>query len=139
MLPNEEVFKFLRTLSLFGKFFSVHMKCEFAFLQYAGSFILVIAIVFSKSNLFWDCANGFVNIFSVHYDFNASNNFTTFLNVTYSFVEVNVDVDYDGNRNFSKLINKSKPGSNCGSKDTTTLHMSVFNEFIFSFADKTKT
>ena len=107
------------------------MKSEFAFLQYAGSFILVIAIVFSKSNLFWDCANGFVNIFSVHYDFNASNNFTRFLSVTYSFVEVNVDVDYDGNRNFSKLMNKSKPGSNCGNKDTTTLRMSVFNEFIF--------
>ena len=139
MLPNEEVFKFLRTLFLFGKFFSIHMKSEFAFLQYAGSFILVIAIVFSKSNLFWDCANGFVNIFSVHYDFNASNNFTRFLSVTYSFVEVNVDVDYDGNRNFSKLMNKSKPGSNCGNKDTTTLRMSVFNEFIFSFADKTKT
>ena len=38
--------------------------------------MLIIAIAFCQSHLFWDCANGFVNIFSVHNDFNAINNFT---------------------------------------------------------------
>ena len=32
----------------------------------------------------------------------------------YSFVKVHVDVSYDGNWNFSELMNKSKPGSNGG-------------------------
>ena len=67
-------------------FFSIHMKRVSAFLYYTASFILVIAIVFCQSNLFWDCANGFVNIFSVHNDFNATNNFIRFLNFTYSFM-----------------------------------------------------
>ena len=53
----------------------MHMKCMFAFLYYAGSFITVVAIVVCQSNLFWDCANGFVNIFNVHNYFNATNNF----------------------------------------------------------------
>ena len=60
------------------KFFSIHRKRVSAFLYYTASFILVIAIVFCQSNLFWDCANGFVNIFSVHNDFNATNNFIRF-------------------------------------------------------------
>ena len=34
--------------------------------------------IFCQSNLFWDCANGFVNIFNVHNDFNATNNFISF-------------------------------------------------------------
>ena len=55
-------------------FFCIHMKCILVFLHYATPFILVIAIVFCQSNLFWDCANGFVNIFRVHNDFNAINN-----------------------------------------------------------------
>ena len=67
-----------------------------------------------------DCANGFVNIFSVHNDLNATNNFIRFLNFTYSFVEVNVDVSYDGNHSLSELINKSEPGSN-GSKKNAIL------------------
>ena len=46
-------------------FFSIHMKRVSAFLYYTASFILVIAIVFCQSNLFSDCANGFVNILSV--------------------------------------------------------------------------
>ena len=70
-------------LSLFylssENFFSIHMKRVSAFLYYTASFILVIAIVFCQSNLFWDCANGFVNIFSVHNDFNATNNFIIFI------------------------------------------------------------
>ena len=70
------------------------MKCVFAFLYYPASFILVIAIVFCQSNLFWDCANGFVNIFSVYNDFNETNNFIRFLDFTYTFVEMNVDVSY---------------------------------------------
>ena len=82
------------------------MKRVFTFLDYTASFILVLAIVFCQSNLFWDCANGLVNIFNVHNDFNAANNFIRFLNFTYSFVEVNVNVTYDGSCNFSELINK---------------------------------
>ena len=113
MSPNKEAFKFL-TISYLSLviFFSIHMKRVSAFLYYTASFILVIAIVFCQSNLFWDCANGFVNIFSVHNDFNAINNFIRFLNLTRSFVQVNVDVSYDGNCNIGKLMNKSKPGSN---------------------------
>ena len=94
-----------------------------AFLHYTASFILFIAIVFSKSNLFWDCANGFVNMFSVHNVFN---------------MEVNGNVSYDGNRNLSELINKSEPGSN-GSNKNAILVFLFFYKFIFSFANKTKT
>ena len=114
-------------------FFSIHMKRASAFLYHTASFILVIAIVFCQSNLFWDCANGFVNIFSVHNDFNATNNFIRFLNFTYSFVEVNVDVSYDGNHNLSELMNTLKPGSK------RYFSISVFDKFNFAFADKTKT
>ena len=39
-------------------------------------------------------------------------------------MEVNVDVSYDGNRNLSELMNKSKPGSH-GSNNNTIL------EFLF--------
>ena len=78
MSPNKEIFKLsLFYLSLVN-FFSIHMKRVSAFLYYTVSFILVTAIVFCQSNLFWDCANGFVNIFSVHNDFNATNNFIRF-------------------------------------------------------------
>ena len=61
--------------------------------------------------IFWVCANGIVNIFSIHNDFNGTNNFIRFLNFTHSFVEVNVDVRINGNRNLSELTNKYKPGS----------------------------
>ena len=57
-------------------FFCIHMKRVFAFLYYAVSFMLVIAIVLCQ--LFWDCADSFVNIFNVHNDFNATNNFIRF-------------------------------------------------------------
>ena len=85
-------------------FFSIYIKLVSAFLFYTASVILVIAIVFRQSNSFWHCANGFVNIFSVHND--ATSNFIRCLIFTYSFVRVNVDVSYDGNRNLSELINK---------------------------------
>ena len=111
-------------------FFSIHMKRVSAFLYYTASFILVIAIVFCQSNLFWDCANGFVNIFSVHNDFNATDNFIRFLNFTYSFVEVNVDVTYDGNRNLSKLMNKSKPGSNGSNKNAILMFLLLTSSFF---------
>ena len=39
---------------------------------YTAPFILAIAIVFCQSNLFWDLANGYVNVLSVHNDFNAT-------------------------------------------------------------------
>ena len=43
-------------------FFSIHMKRVSAFLYYTASFILVTAIVFCQSNLFWDCANDLMAI-----------------------------------------------------------------------------
>ena len=106
------------------------MKCVSALLYYTASFILVIAIVFCESNLFWDCANGFVNIFSVHNDFNATNNFIRFLNFTYSFVEVNVDVSYDGNRNLSELMNKSKPGSHGSNNNAILVFLFLTSSFF---------
>ena len=96
--------------------------------------MLVIAIVFCQSNLFWDCANNFVNIFNVQNDFNATNNFLRFLNFTYSFVEVNVDVSYDGSHNLSVLMNKSKPGSNDSNKNAILIFLfltrSIFHLLI---------
>ena len=106
------------------------MKHVSAFLYYTASFILVIAIVFCQSNLFWDCANGFVNIFSVHNDFNATNNFIRFLNFTYSFMEVNVDVSYDGNRNLSELMNKSKPGSHGSNNNAILVFLFLTSSFF---------
>ena len=98
--------------------------------------MLVIAIVFCQSNLFWDCANSFVNIFNVHNDFNATNNFIRFLNFTYSFVEVNVDVSHDDSRNLSELMNKSKLGSNGSNKNAILIFLfltsSFFHLLIFS-------
>ena len=82
-----------------GNFLFIHMKRAFSFLYYAASFLLVIAIVFYKSYIFWDCANGLVKTFSVHNEFNAFNNFMRFLDSAYNSVEVNVDVSYDGNHN----------------------------------------
>ena len=99
----------------------IYMKRVPVFLCYTASFILAVAIVFCQSNLLWDSANGFVNICSVHNDFNATNDFIRFLNFTYSFVEVNVDVSYDAIRNLSELMNKSEPGSNGSNKNTILL------------------
>ena len=92
--------------------------------------MLVIAIGFYQSNLFWDCANGIVNIFSVYNDFNATNNFIRYLNFTNSFVEANVDVSYDGNRNLSELMNKSKPGSNGSNKNETLIFLFLTSSFF---------
>ena len=111
-------------------FFSIYMKHVSAFLLYTASFILVATMVFCQSNLFWDCANGFVNISSVHNDFKATNNFIRFLNFTYSVVEVNVDVSYDGNRNLSELINKSEPGSNGSNKNAFLVFMFLTSSFF---------
>ena len=101
-----------------------------ALLFYTASFILFIAIVFHQSNLFWDCANGFVNIFSAHNHFNATNNFPRFLNFTYSFVEANVDVSHDGNHNLSELINKSEPGNNDSNKNTILIFLFLTSSFF---------
>ena len=106
MSPNKEVFIFLTILSIFGNFFSIYIKRVFAFLYYTASFILVIAIAFCQSNLFWDRGNGFVNTFSVHNDFNATNNCIRFLNFTYSFVEANFDVSENGHCNVNESIKK---------------------------------
>ena len=118
-------------------FFSIYMKRVPAFLYYTASVILAKQIVFCQFNLFWDCANGFVNIFSVHNDFNAINNFIRFSNFTYSFVEVNVDVSYHDNRNRSELMNKSKPGSN-GSKKNAILVFSFLTSSFFYLQIKQK-
>ena len=85
--------------------------------------MLVIAIAFCQSNLFWDCANSFVNIFNVHNDFNATKNFLRFLNFTYNFVEVNVDVSYDGSRNISELMNSRSNGSNGSNKNAILIFL----------------
>ena len=45
-------------------------------------------------------------------------------------MEVNVNVNLDGNHNFSELMNKSKPGSN-GTNKKCYLGISVFDKFIF--------
>ena len=73
-----------------------------------------------------DCANGFVNIFSTHNDFNATNSFIRFLNFRYSFKDVNVDVSYDDSCNHSDLMNKSKPGSNGSNKNTILRLVQIF-------------
>ena len=111
-------------------FFCIHMKRVFTFLYYTASFILVIAIDFCQSSLFWDCANGFVNIFNVHNDFNATNNFIRFLNFTHSFVEVNVDVIYDDSRNLSELMNESKPGINDSNKNAISIFLFLTSSFF---------
>ena len=72
----------------------------------------------------------FVNIFSVHNDINATNNFIRFLNFTYSFVEVNVDVSYDGNRNLSELMNKSRPGSIGSNKNAILVFLFLTSSFF---------
>ena len=127
----------IRKFSNFSQFylslvnlFCIHMKRVFAFLNYAASFILVIAIVFCQSNLFWDCANGFVNFFSVHNDFNETNNFIRFLNFTNSFVEVNVDVIYDGSCNFRVLMIKSKLGSDGSNKNAILIFLFLISSFV---------
>ena len=97
-----------------------------AFLYYTASFILVIAIAFCQSNLLWDCANGFANIFSVHNDFNATNNFVRFL----SFMEVNADVSYDGNHNLSELMNQSKPGSHDSNNNAILVFLLLTSSFF---------
>ena len=79
-------------------FFCIHKKRVFAFSYNTASFFT--AIVFCQSNLFWDCATGFANVFSVHNDFNTISDFIRLLNFTYSFVEVNVDVSYMANAIF---------------------------------------
>ena len=66
------------------------MKWILVFLHNARSFILIIAIFLCQYELFCDCANGFANCIT-------------------NIFQVNVDVSYDGNHNFSELMNKSKP------------------------------
>ena len=89
-----------------------------------------MAIVFCQSNLFWDCANCFGNIFNIRNGFNETNNFIRFLSFTYSFVEVNADVSYDGSRNPSERMNKSKPGSNDSKKNAILIFMFLTSSFF---------
>ena len=111
-------------------FFCIHIKHVFAFLYNTASFILVTAIVFCQPNFLGDCANGFANVFSVHNDFNTISDFIRLLNFTYSFVKVNVDVSYDGNRNLSELMRKSKPGSNGSSKNAILIFLFLTSSFF---------
>ena len=85
---------------------------------------------FCQSNLFCDCANGFVDIFCVHNDFNRTNNFIRFLSFTYCFDEINVDVSYDGDRNFSELRNKSKPGRKGSNKNAIFIFLFLTSSFF---------
>ena len=84
-------------------------------------------LAFCQSNLFWGCANCFVNICSVHNDFNATNNFIRFLNFTNSFEEVNVDVSYDCNRNLTELMNKTKPVIHGSRNNAILIFLSLAN------------
>ena len=45
-------------------------------------------------------------------------------------MEVNVDVSYDGNRNLSELMNKSKPGSNGTNKNTILVFLFLTSSFF---------
>ena len=57
--------------------------------------------------------------------------FLRFLNFTYSFVEVNVDVSYEDNHNFSGVQNKSNPGRNGSDKNTILIFLfSTTNSFV---------
>ena len=127
-LPNKKVFNFLTIYLCLLSFFVFIWNVYFLILS--ASFILVMTIVFCQSNLFWDCANGFVNIFNVHHDFNVTNNYIRFLNFTYSFVENNVDVSYHGSRNFSELRDKSNPGSNGVNKNAILIFLFLTRSFF---------
>ena len=66
LLKLNNIYHLIRNFSNLSQFylslvnlFSIHMKRVSAFLYYTASFILVIAIAFCQSNLFWDCASGF--------------------------------------------------------------------------------
>ena len=106
------------------------MKQVLAFLIFAVSLLLAISITFIQSNLFWDCANGFLNSFSVYNDFNTTNNFIKFLKFTYNFVENNVKVIYNGNFNFTELMIKLKPRSN-GSNKNAILKFLIWQVYSF--------
>ena len=118
-------------------FFSIQTKRLSAFLYYTASFILAIAIVFYQSNLFWNCANGLANTFSVNNHSNATNSFIRFLNFTYSswtlmlmLVMMAIAI--------SDLINKPKPGSNDSNNKAILVFLFLTSSF-FQFANKTKT
>ena len=104
----------IRKFSNFSQFY-LFLSIYLAFLYYTASFILVI-----------------VNVFSVHNDFHANNNFIRFLNFTYSFVEVDFDVSYNGNSNLSELMNKSKPGSNGSNKSAILIFLFLTISFFHS-------
>ena len=130
MSANKEVFKFLTIFCFLVNFFYIHVKCMFAFLYNAASFIPIIKIFVCQCNLFWDCAYGFANIFEVHNDFNTTINFIRFLNSTNSFADVNLGVSCNGNCNFSELINKLKPGSSGSNKNAIVIFI-FFDTFLF--------
>ena len=118
MLANKQVFKF----------FTI-----FLFMVNAAS-LLLIALMFScQCNLFWGYANGFVNIFNVLYDFSNTISFIRILYFTYSFVYVSVDISYKSNRNFSGLINKSKPGRNGCNKNAVLIFLFLTSPFFHFF------
>ena len=127
-LPNKKVFNFLTVY--------LSLLIFFVFIWNAYFLILCCIIHTSYHNSFlsiqfiWDCANGFVNIFNVHYDFNVTNNYIRFLNFTYSFIENNVDVSYDGSRNFSELRDKSNPGSNGVNKNAILIFLFLTRSFF---------
>ena len=78
-----------------------------------------------------------LQIFLVYIMFLTPHNFIRFLNFNIVFVEVNVNVSYDGNRNLSELINKSEPGSN-GSNKNAILVFLFFTSSFFHLLKKQK-
>ena len=118
IVSSEDLLKLNDQCHLIRKFshnFIYFSSIYFAFLYYTASFILVI-----------------VNVFSVHNDFHANNNFIRFLNFTYSFAEVDFDVSYNGNSNLSELMNKSKPGSNGSNKSAILIFLFLTISFFHS-------
>ena len=130
MSLNKKIFKFLTILSLFGEFFLYSYETRVCFFILHCIIYASYSNSFCQSNLFWGCANGFVNIFNLHNDFNTTNNLIRFLNFTHTFVKVNVDVSYDGSRNLSELMNKSKPGSNDSSKNAILIFLFLTSSFF---------
>ena len=79
MLSNKKVFTFLTILSLFGEFLVFNETCVCFLILHCITYTSYTSYTsICPSNLFWDCANSIVNIFSVHNDFNATNNFFKF-------------------------------------------------------------
>ena len=125
MSPNKEVSQFFTILSFFGEFFV--FVWNLCLLCYITLFHLYSLLKYFFVNLiYFVIVQMIYEILLVHNDFNATNDFITwdFLNFTYSFVEVNVDVSYD---------------HNSSDNNNTVLIFLFLTSSFFSFSNKMKT